>query len=222
MKSGEKLALRTVFIVFVGIVGFTIYLELDYRKTSPLLVATPTTPVHKTTQQSIDKKIGIIPKGLNPNDLPDAGSRGATLMNIYCAQCHELPTPVMHSATEWPAILSRMQSHLQETKKGMLRHVISPPKNDWPILKRYLIDNAQTSIDPLKYDDIETTSGKVFISTCSQCHAAPSPESHTQKEWPRVVLRMKSNMLAANIPLPEQDKLLTIIDFLQLHSKNES
>jgi hypothetical protein len=95
-----------------------------------------------------------------------------------------------------------------------------PPEKDWHILEAYLSNNAQLSLeDPLRYDDIKTEAGQAFLATCSQCHAAPSPESHTKSEWPRVVLRMKSNMLAANIPAPEQPTLLKIIDFLQGHSK---
>ena len=225
MKSGEKSALRLVFITFLVTVGFTIYRELDYQKTSPLLQPPHNKEEPKHLQESITKlslKKGIIPKGMSQNDLPDAESRGATLLTLYCAQCHDLPIPAMHSSTEWPAILARMQSHLQTSKKGMLRHVILPPKKYWPVLEDYLVNNAQVALDPLKYDDINTTLGQEFVSTCSQCHTAPSPKSHTKNEWPRVVLRMKANMLAADLPAPEQATLLKIIDYLQHHSKNQS
>lgn len=223
MKNGEKLALRIVLIVFVSIVGFTVYLELDYRKTSPLLNTAKTVEPNRVVQERVIKpglSKGVIPKGITPNDLPDAESRGATILTIYCAQCHDLPTPTMHSSAEWPAILTRMQSHLKTSRNGMLRHIILPPEKDWHVLESYLTNNAQTSLNPLKYDDIASVSGKAFTTTCSQCHTAPSPKAHTRNEWPRVVLRMKANMLAANIPTPKQETLLTIIDFLQRHSKN--
>lgn len=221
MKSGEKFALRLVIIAFLGIAGFTIYLELDYRKTSPLAKPAPvveanTFAENRTGAAPVPK--GIIPTGMNPDDLPEPDSRGATVLTLYCAQCHELPTPAMHSAAEWPAILTRMQSHLLASKKGMLGRIIQPPEKDWLILGDYLVTNGQRSLDPLQYTDLNTVSGQAFVSTCSQCHAAPAPESHTKTEWPRVVLRMKSNMSAANIPTPEQDTLLTIIDYLQQHS----
>lgn len=221
MKTGEKGALQIVLILFVGIVGFAIYLERDYRKTSPVEKSLATTKMQETSQGEPEKLSSLkrmIPKGMNPNDLPDADSRGAALLNIYCTQCHELPTPSMHNSTEWPSVLTRMQMHLKSSKGGMLRHVIFPPKKDWRILEDYLLNNAQISLDPLKYEDINTGSGKAFVSICSQCHAAPSPESHTKNEWPRVVLRMKSNMMAANIAAPEQKTLLAIIDYLQRHS----
>lgn len=228
MKTGEKFALRLVLIAFVGVVGFTIYLELDFRKSSPHLQPEHSEEEPRHTQarepQESIAKFSIpkgIPKGVDPNDLPDAESRGATLLTLYCAQCHDLPTPAMHSSSEWPAILRRMQSHLQASKNGMLRHVIMPPKKDWPRLENYLAANAQASLDPLKYDDIDTAPGQTFVATCSQCHTAPSSESHTKSEWPRVVLRMKANMRAAEVPVPAQTTLLQIIDFLQLHSRSQ-
>ena len=225
MKPGEKSALRLALVSFLAVVGFTLYLELDYQKNSPQLQPSHSDEDLNHLQENISKlslKKGIIPKGMSPNDLPDAESRGATILTLYCAQCHDLPIPAMHSSTEWPAILARMQSYLQTSKKGMLGHIILPPRKDWLILKDYLANNAQASLDPLKYNDLNTMPGLAFVSTCSQCHTTPSPESHTKSEWPRVVLRMKANMLAADMPLPEQATLLTIIDFLQQHSKNPS
>lgn len=214
-----------VLITFLIIAGFTIYLEWEYQKTSPLLQLSRNEKESKHSQDNFAKlslQTGIIPKGMSPNDLPDAENRGATLLTLYCTQCHDLPVPVMHSSTEWPGILARMQSYLQISKKDMLRHIILPPKKDWLTLEDYLVNNAQVALDPLRYDDINTALGQAFVSTCSQCHTAPSPESHTKKEWPRVVLRMKANMLAADLPAPEQATLLNVIDFLQNHSKNIS
>ena len=225
MKSGEKVAARLVLITFLLIAGFTIYLESDYQKSSPQLqpshdVKKPKHPPNQLAKLTLQK--GRIPKGMSTNDLPDAESRGATLLTLYYGQCHDLPIPEMHSSKEWPEVLARMQSYLQTSKKEMLRHVILPPKKDWSILASYLVNNAQVPLNPLKYDDINTSPGKAFVSACSQCHSAPSPESHTKKEWPRVVLRMKANMLAADLPAPAQATLLDIIDFLQHHSKIQS
>jgi cytochrome c5 len=225
MKSGEKLALRLTLVAFLGIAGFTAYLELDYRKTSPTLKPAVSganaDKLASGKMTDVSASRGLLPKGVTPNNLPNAESRGATLVTLYCGQCHNLPTPVMHSAQEWPAIMVRMQSYFQASKNGILRHVILPPQKDLKILEAYLTSNAQPSLDPLKYDDIATQRGQRFISTCSQCHTAPSPKSHTKNEWPRVVLRMKANMQAANLSAPEQSTLLDIIDFLQHHSKTQ-
>ncbi len=50
----------------------------------------------------------VMPPGLMPAQLPDAGGQGALLMQNYCTQCHELPGPGRHTAEEWPQVLDRM------------------------------------------------------------------------------------------------------------------
>lgn len=202
MKPGEKSALYLVLIAFFGLMAFAIFLELDYQQT-----ASPTDRQQATENSRINTdrlanqpaSAGRIPKGVTPDDLPNATGRGASILTLYCAQCHNLPIPAMLSSSEWPAVLKRMQAHLKASKSGMLQHVILPPENDWLILEKYLTENAQIPLDPLKYTDLSSAAGQAFIVVCSQCHAAPSPKSHTKNEWPRVVLRMKSNMLAAKI-----------------------
>jgi cytochrome c5 len=50
----------------------------------------------------------VMPPGLMPNQLPDAGGQGAVLMQGYCTQCHALPGPGRHSVEEWTQVLDRM------------------------------------------------------------------------------------------------------------------
>ena len=52
--------------------------------------------------------IALPPPDVKPGDLPEPNSQGAQLVTQYCAQCHNLPVPVMHSATDWPVIARRM------------------------------------------------------------------------------------------------------------------
>lgn len=54
-----------------------------------------------------------LPPGISPEDLPEPTSRGARLTAEYCGSCHALPSPQMHGASEWPAIVTRMQQNLQ-------------------------------------------------------------------------------------------------------------
>ncbi|UCC74330.1 MAG: hypothetical protein JSV86_07165, partial [Gemmatimonadota bacterium] len=42
--------------------------------------------------------VGLPPNDFRPEDLPEPGSRGAGLLQVFCIQCHWLPTPQMHSA----------------------------------------------------------------------------------------------------------------------------
>ena len=51
---------------------------------------------------------GIVPPGVKPGNLPAPGSEGANLVAKYCVQCHNLPSPLMHSAAEWPGVADRM------------------------------------------------------------------------------------------------------------------
>ena len=60
-------------------------------------------------------KIGLPPSGISPTDLPDPGSPGANLIATYCAQCHNLPSPGMHSGTDWPSVVRRMWLRINST-----------------------------------------------------------------------------------------------------------
>lgn len=53
------------------------------------------------------------PASGNTAALPDPQSPGAILVNHYCVQCHARPSPQQHTAAEWPAVVSRMQGHMQ-------------------------------------------------------------------------------------------------------------
>ena len=53
---------------------------------------------------------GMLPPGITPQDLPDPESRGAKLLSRYCSQYHNLPSPRMHTAEDWPRIAGRMLS----------------------------------------------------------------------------------------------------------------
>src|SRR5688572_26131367 len=52
--------------------------------------------------------VALPPPGTTAADLPEPNSRGATLIAQYCVQCHNIPAPQMHSATDWPGIARRM------------------------------------------------------------------------------------------------------------------
>src|ERR1041385_1855977 len=52
--------------------------------------------------------VALPPPGFAASDLPDPSSLGATLVASYCTQCHNMPTPQMHSATDWPSVARRM------------------------------------------------------------------------------------------------------------------
>ena len=51
---------------------------------------------------------GQYPPAITPDQLPSPASAGARLMQKFCVQCHGLPSPGLHTAGEWPAVVGRM------------------------------------------------------------------------------------------------------------------
>jgi cytochrome c5 len=214
MKQGEKHAFMAILAAMAGIIAFTVYYEILYQKREAQKQAA------SDEQQTQSHNPGIlgIPKGLNPDALPNAKSRGATLLVLYCAQCHDMPTPAMHTREEWTTVVERMENEMQIRRGGILIRVMMPPEKDWRILRDYLAENAQKPMDKNQFSDLDTPAAQAFTSTCSQCHAAPDPGQHTPHEWARVVLRMKNNMAAASKKLPDDQTVELINQFLTEHS----
>ncbi|WP_455217580.1 hypothetical protein [Kaarinaea lacus] len=209
-----------VGIAFAAVIALTVYLEVQHQGAQEEKPA-PSVNSGKT-EIAETEPVTVIPAGLNPYDLPDADSRGATMLTLYCAQCHELPSPSMHSRSEWENVLTRMNDHMQSTRGGMLRRVLIPPEKDWETLQAYMYEYAQLPLDKNTTSGLGSPAGKAFEDACSQCHGAPNPGTHTASEWPRVVLRMKSHITRTGKSMPDQDTLLKIIDYLQKHGKTTS
>ncbi|WP_455204505.1 hypothetical protein [Kaarinaea lacus] len=221
MKPGEKRAFLAIFIAIAAIIAFTVYYEVLYQKREAAKQA-ETLANADVSNTDLMLAMNVIPKGLNPNALPDSDGRGATMLILYCVQCHDLPSPSMHTATEWDQVLQRMQERMRARRGGVLVRVMMPPEKDWGELKAYLHQYAQRPLEPASLSDLESPAGQAFQNTCSQCHAAPDPAQHTASEWPRVVLRMKSNMQTAGKTPPTENNIELIVNYLQLHSKDKN
>jgi len=50
---------------------------------------------------------------LDPKRYPDVDSQAAESFRLACNQCHALPDPRLHSAREWPAVVTRMQKNME-------------------------------------------------------------------------------------------------------------
>ena len=59
----------------------------------------------------------VVPPGTQPEDLTGPESRGAALVGQYCTQCHNLPSPSLHTAAEWPPVVERMRQNVATLKK---------------------------------------------------------------------------------------------------------
>lgn len=214
MQQGEKRAFMAILAAMVGIIVFTVYYEIQYQKREAQKQAS----AGDQQPQSNNSGMQGIPKGLNPDALPDPKSRGATLLVLYCAQCHDMPTPAMHTKDEWAQVVDRMEKEMQIRRGGILIRVMMPPEKDWQILRAYLAEHSQKPMDKTQFADLDTPAGQAFTGTCSQCHAAPDPGLHTAHEWARVVLRMKNNITAAGKQQPDDKTVDLINEFLKNHS----
>jgi hypothetical protein len=145
----------------------------------------------------------ILPRSVEPRELPEPKSEGARLTARYCVQCHYLPSPQMHTPDKWNAIVVRMAWRMQGRgnmgvlMKDMMDSVEAPSEQETAMLVAYLKKHGQGEMDPA-HPALKTEAGKMFSIACTQCHALPDPRRHTRREWPAVVERMKQHMAWTN------------------------
>ena len=162
----------------------------------------------------------LLPVRLQPSQLPEAESEPARLTARYCVQCHALPSPAMHGAKRWEAVVERMLPRMRgEGNEGRLMHEMmeglqAPDPGQAKAIVDYLSRHAQR---PLPLEDfgglqrnrrgaavvpgrlgltlaLATEDGMMFQRACNQCHELPDPAAHSAGEWPAIVARMQANM----------------------------
>jgi hypothetical protein len=155
-------------------------------------------------------KVALPPAGLASGDLPDPASRDAQLVITYCGQCHALPTPMAHSATDWPSVARRMWLRMDFLPPALGVKVPTPAERG--TMLTYLMTNA------LKVSGSVLPSGKgrdEFSVVCSQCHALPDPRVHSATDWPAVYARMERNMERMQVQAPGGQVSTDILLYLQ-------
>lgn len=168
---------------------------------------------------------GRIPSGIKAENLPDPKSTGAKLVVRYCTQCHNLPSPSMHTAEDWPKIADRMFGRIKMMggMRGMMkRHRMNiqiPGQEEEKKLLVYLQDNALIPLDPKYFDLKSSKEALLFQDICSQCHALPDPKLHTPEEWPSVVDRMLKNSEVMEKKVFGNDERNDIVKFLSQKAK---
>jgi mono/diheme cytochrome c family protein len=155
----------------------------------------------------------VMPPGLMPDQLPDAGGPGAVLMQGYCTQCHALPGPGRHSAEEWPHVLDRMLVLMDVADRfgGLLGDVKTPASDERDQLRNYLELHA---LKPMAGAP-QGLGASAFESHCSACHILPDPGQHSLEEWPAVLKRMQHNMSVMKYAPPSRELMVQIQYFLQ-------
>jgi len=155
-------------------------------------------------------KIALPPDGMTAADLPDSASPGARVLVTYCAQCHALPTPGAHSATDWPGVARRMWLRMDWLPADLGVRV--PTTQDRFVLLDYLTKHA------LQVGDVNLPEGRgpqIFERVCSQCHALPDPRIHSPEDWATVFLRMEGNMERMKVTPPSTGEAGEIVSYLQ-------
>lgn len=155
--------------------------------------------------------VALPPDWIGPSDLPDPGSRGARLVTAYCRQCHSLPTPRAHGASDWIVIARRMWLRMEGLPDSLKVQVPTPSER--ADILQYLTTNALKVTDgaglpPGKGRD-------AFLELCSRCHAAPDPAQHSREEWPVVLARVERNMKRMNVAEPTGMESEDILGYLQ-------
>lgn len=163
---------------------------------------------------------GALPYGTDPALLPEPHSAGAHLLQQFCTQCHNLPDPRLHTASEWPGLVARMNRRMQ--MMGGMMHgmmgVVAPTGAELDTLLAYLQHYAFKPIDPARYPDLDTTAGRAFGTFCAQCHSPPDPRLHPAQEWPAVVARMRGHMTDMGKAVPDETTTREILGFLEQES----
>jgi hypothetical protein len=59
-------------------------------------------------------------------------SRGGELAQEFCTQCHALPNPLQHTATEWPVVVTRMTRYMDS------RSLLAPDRQQTHEILEYL------------------------------------------------------------------------------------
>lgn len=88
-----------------------------------------------------------LPPGMSAESLPDGASQGAGLLARYCTQCHNLPGPDRHTATEWREVTAKMFMLMDVSSRfgGLMGRVDALSPGDQGVLLSYLERHAADS-----------------------------------------------------------------------------
>jgi cytochrome c5 len=164
----------------------------------------------------------LVPPGVSPENLPDPNNQGAKLLVRYCAECHNLPNPSMHSAEEWAVIADRMNRRMARMAgtRGIGMMIIEiPSAAEQQSIVTYLKANSLRSISPGILPSPESHGATLFKDRCSQCHSLPDPKVHTSAEWAGIVEKMQAYMQSMDKRVITGDEEKEIADYLQKHAR---
>lgn len=155
-------------------------------------------------------KTALPPPGTTPESLPDPTSQGARLLVTYCRQCHDLPSPATHSATDWPRVVRRMWLRMDRLPASF--GIVNADEGSRALLLNYLQANALR----ISGGELPPGPGRTeFATVCSRCHALPDIRIRSSYDWPTVVARMERNMDQMNVSRPSPIEVQRLLEYLQ-------
>ena len=80
---------------------------------------------------------------------------------------------------------------------------------------------ASKTLSPSDYPESNSSGAKLYLEKCGDCHAAPLPSIHSEKQWFGVVQRMQLRMTNKAIKPLNQQELAIVIDYLRKHATKE-
>lgn len=154
--------------------------------------------------------VALPPPGISRWDLPNPRAAGAETLVRYCTACHALPTPLAHSATDWPAVVRRMLLRIDRIDSAF--GVPVPSSGERYVLMEYLLEHALR----VTATDLPPGPGRALFSRrCSRCHDLPDPRQHAPEDWLSVAVRMarrSEQMLQETIPQDDVDRIVFYLD----------
>lgn len=141
--------------------------------------------------------------------LPAPESEGATLVVRFCAGCHAVPTPAIHSAADWQQVARRMWLRMDGLAEQYAVPVPTPAERT--VILRYLSTHAlRTSGAALP----EGAGRNTYVEVCGRCHELADVRTHAAEDWGVVVARMQERMVAmlgAGMTAREQTEVLAYL-----------
>jgi len=149
--------------------------------------------------------------------LPQPASAGAQLLAQYCAQCHNLPHPGMHTAEEWPQLTRNMILLSEVTVRFAGRPGLRIPSTaERELIEAYLAEQALRPLPP------GTPAPAVYVEVCGDCHAAPDPALYPSSAWPAVFARMAGHRAAMGRTPLDPLEATGVLGYLSEHAAPET
>jgi hypothetical protein len=94
-------------------------------------------PVMGNRMEQTKKLPNLFSLGNKDKHFLDQNRRGAKLFARYCQQCHTLPSPLTHTAEEWPGVADRM-FRLMDMMAGHTTNIAIPSLEEQQAIIGYL------------------------------------------------------------------------------------